>query len=317
MKKLLTNSVLFFVLWIVLNIVAHHTLSTPVLYGKYNSVTTKISKYNKFLLADSHGNSINQKDLDQLGIGNFSFDSDSYFDLLVKTNYLIEHASPDTLFITCDDHTLSKYRESWTNRQRSIHFSNYEYQKKYYRTSIFDFVYRKYIKYYLSLMDTKNSKIFKAYVESKLKGNSPTDYSNFSFGDLALEEQQKRSRERIETQYPNLESSELMAKCLDEIINLCAKNRIVLIGIKFPLSAPFIEALGANNYGADAVLKAKGIEILDLKMSMANNISLFRDQDHLNNLGSAQLPKLLLKEILLVQNSKTISGASGSNQIVQ
>ncbi len=271
----------------------YFTLSKPVLYNKYNTMDSKLLNYNKFLLADSHGNALQQKDLEPLGIGNLSYDSDSYFDLLVKTKYLLERAKVDTLFITCDDHTLSKYRESWTNRHRSVRYSEYDLHKKYYRSSYFDFLVLKYVRYFLPLMDTKNSKIFKLYMESRRKGELFNDFSDFSFATLSLEKQQERSLDRVKTHYPNNEPSEKMTKCLAEIISICDAKKVKLIGVKFPLSNSFLEALGSNGYGADCILLEKEIEIYDFKESFARNTHFFRDQDHVNKLGSNELAKLL------------------------
>jgi hypothetical protein len=142
-------------------------------------------------------------------------------------------------------------------------------------------------------MDTKNSKIFKLYMESRRKGEEFNDFSDFSFATLSIEKQQERSMDRVKTQYPNNEPSEKMTKCLAEIVSICEVKKVKLIGIKFPLSNSFLEALGSNGYGADSILREKEIEIYDFKKSFAMHTNYFRDQDHVNKLGSIELSKLL------------------------
>ena len=71
-----------------------------------------------------------QQDLNALGITNFSFDSESYFDVYNKLNYLIRNHSVETIYLCVDDHTLSHYRQYWTNGQHSIYFSDYQDYKR-------------------------------------------------------------------------------------------------------------------------------------------------------------------------------------------
>lgn len=297
MKKFLKNILLFIMAFLLMNVLAYFILAKPTIMKGYFLSHKHLSKYNSFLLADSHGKAIRQSDLDASGICNFSYDSDSYFDILVKVNYLIENYQIDTLYLTVDDHSLSQYRERWTNRRRSIYYAGYKHFNEFYKTSLPEFLFKKYVEFYTPLFSTGNAIVFRRYIESKISGKDLSNYENFDFSDEKHLQRLKRSRERIKIQYPSDQSSEFLQKCLAEIVSLCQKNNIEIIGIKFPLTSEFIDELGDKSYHAERFLREKGYSIIDLKHSLANHTSYFRDQDHLNHEGSKHFMQLIKEEL--------------------
>jgi hypothetical protein len=112
-----------------------------------------------------------------------------------------------------------------------------------------------------------------------------------------VEQRIRRSKQRIETQYPGQETSESLSNCLEEIISLCEREGIILIGVKYPLTREFYEELGERSYGADSIFMARHLPVYDFKPVFLDSISFFRDQDHLNLKGSALFAELLQKEI--------------------
>jgi len=297
MKKFLVNIVIFSLLLIGINILGYFFLSKNVIFKDYIIPVRELKSYNSLLLGDSHSNAIRQSDLEKPGIANFSFDGDSYFDILAKLDYLIPGYRPDTIYLCVDDHTLSKYREYWMNRDRSIYYAPFSLYRDYYNYSKVWFLYKKYGQLYLPFFNTKNSKLFGAYIKSRIHPVIEHDYTDFSFASLPEQNRIDRSVDRVETQFPSGESSGLLTRCLNEIIDDCMENGITLIGVKFPLTGEYLDALGSRSYHADTILEARGIPVWDFRSSLVNRDSLFRDQDHVNNTGSEIFVGLLEKKI--------------------
>lgn len=295
MKKFLFNLLFFGLIFLLVNGAAFFVLSKPTILKDYILSKKMLTKYRNFMVADSHGKAVRQLDLANVQICNFSYDSDSYFDMLVKVDYLIKNYKVDTLYLTVDDHTLSQYRERWTNRERSIYYSSFELQNKFYRMSLPEFLYKKYVGFYLPLFTTKNTKIFSKYIESRITRNELPNYENYDFSKVSTSVRLRRSKDRVKSQYPSGNSSEFLKDCLEEIIHLCQQKNIEIIGIKYPLTHEFIDELGDNSFHADQFLKENGYKVIDLKKSFANQISYFRDQDHLNYAGSKNFIYLMKK----------------------
>lgn len=291
-KKVLQNILLFAVLALLFNMMAYHFLAKPVLFGDYFLTKKELNKYSNYMMGDSHAGVIQQQDLNALNITNFAYDSESYFDVFNKLNYLIRRHKADTIYLCVDDHCLSPYRQYWTNYQRSIHFSDYQDYKRYYPTNAWQYLYGKYISIYLPLFDTGHSLILRKKLGVLLSGKEPRTFENYDFSEVPEERRIIRSRERIETQYPGQEASESLSNCLEEIISLCEQEDITLIGVKFPLTKEFYEELGNRSYGADSVFMANHLPVYDFKPVFQDSISFFRDQDHLNLKGSALFVEL-------------------------
>lgn len=283
--------------FLLLNVVAFFALSKPTVLKGYILAPKLLKKHHSFMVADSHGRTIQQSDLAELGICNFSYDSDSYFDMLVKIDHLLKNYRIDTLFLTVDDHALSKYREWWTNRERSIYYSSFELHKKFYHTPLPEFVFKKYMEYYLPLFSTKNAKLFNSYLDSKITGKAVPNYENYDFSKVPSEKRIERSIDRIKSQYPKEGDSDFLRRCLNEIIARCQQKNVEIIGIRYPLTREFIDELGDRNYRADSVLEVNGYKVIDLKNCFPDSIAYFRDQDHVNLTGSKEFVKRLKEQL--------------------
>ena len=118
MRKFIIKTIYFSFILIIINVILNH-------YGNniyLNNYKNYSSKFNSFLLADSHGLPLKNY-TEKNGVYNFSAGSDSYFDMKRKINFLLTQTKVDTIYITVDDHTLSPYREKTNNLDRSIYFS--------------------------------------------------------------------------------------------------------------------------------------------------------------------------------------------------
>jgi hypothetical protein len=260
----------------------------------------QIAEFRKILLSDSHGAVIKQEDLNEIGIYNFSYGSDNYRDMLFKI-YFLNKINPnlDTILITVDNHTLSKYRENFNNIDRSIFYldNNLDIPRLLKYSKIELLFLKSY--FFLPLFRTNNSKLFYAYIKSKLdfllqknKNNSLKEWSM-----LDAESKIKKCKERFLMQFSEREGSNMEMEALEEIIDYCNKNNIKIIGFKFPLSKQYLIMLNNVNYGADSILYKKNIPIIDLQDEFIEYDEYFSDQDHMNDFGSKEFCRILNRKL--------------------
>ena len=296
-SRVFRNCLLFAVLALAVNTLAFHFLAEPVLYKGYVLPKKQLRKYSNFLMGDSHAGVIRQQDLNKINTTNFAFNSESYFDVYNKLHYLTDHYQVDTVYLCVDNHTLSMYRQSWTNRSRSIYFSDIQHYKTYYNIAWRDYFLKKYLYFRFPLFDTSHSIILKEKISSTLRGEKPGNYDNYDFGEVPVERRVERSRQRINTQFPGDQPSALLTDCLNEIISLCESEDIVLVGVKFPLTKEFYDALGEKSYQADSLFRVHQLPVLDYSRVYLDTISYFRDQDHLNHTGSEKFVGLMKSDL--------------------
>lgn len=296
MKRFTANLLLFLTCGILINYITYIFIAKPVLYNDYYPSSHELNTYKCFLLSDSHGNAIGKKDLSKIGIYNFSFNSDSYTDMILKLNFLINNAKSKTIFITVDDHTLSPYRKQMNNRPRSIRFCNKSLYKQLYGGWYINYIFEKYINPYFPLLNTNNSKLFYSFIISFIKNDNKKKKAKRQFSDLTPERKIKDSRKRMEYQFPKNANSTISKEEIKQIVLLCKRNAITLLGIKFPITKDYIEALGEKSYNADVFLKKRGVKVFDFKNIFTNKDYLFSDVDHLNQIGSKQFTLQLTKK---------------------
>jgi len=296
-KRILRNCLLFVVLALLLNTLVYYVLAEPVLYKDYVLSKQQLGKHSNFLMGDSHAGVIRQQDLDRLNMTNFAYNSESFFDVYNKLHYLTDKFRVDTLYLCVDDHTLSMYRQSWTNRARSIFFSDFKHYAQYYNITRLDYFLKKYVYLRFPLFDTSHSKVLKEKIGYMLRGEKPRTYDNFNFAEIPVERRVERSKQRISTQYPSEEASALLQDCLDKIISHCEAEDIILIGVKFPLTKEFYQELGDRSYHADSMFMLHDLPVMDYSRVYLDSLSYFRDQDHLNHKGSEKFVRLLESDI--------------------
>ncbi|KFC22774.1 hypothetical protein [Epilithonimonas lactis] len=286
MKKFISNLFIFLMIVFLFNAVVF-VFANDNYYKGYKEFPNK--KYHSFIMADSHGMPLDQF-AEKFEVYNFSSNSDSYFDIKRKINYLIENRyKVKTIYITVDGHTLSPYRDANNNTDKSIIYTS-EITPNYIK--------EKYLKYYSPILQLKVNPLFRNYLEQKVENLvvGKKDVSNdIIWSKLSKKEQIKRSEERVAGQFPTKNRSQKLEKTLLEIIQLCKVNGIELIGIKFPASETYLKIVGKRNYGADQLFLSNGLKVIDYELSFINNDDYFGDQDHLNPKGGEAFVEKLLK----------------------
>ncbi|MDD2491219.1 MAG: hypothetical protein PHV12_03385 [Bacteroidales bacterium] len=253
----------------------------------FNDYYKHSTENNSYLLADSHGWYLG-KATERIGVTNFSYYSDSYIDTERKLNYLIGRGEIDTVYISADDHTLSPYRDFSNNEYKSV---KYEYTQGEYEIS--DFALYK-LQHYVVLFDPNIRAIISHFFNEqseRLLGfdKNVAEVDDLPWERLSEEERVSLSEERFSEQFPDMNGSDDLEESLLNIVELCEKNNITLIGIKFPLADEYSKLIGEQSYEADSILFANGIKIYDFRDIFHNDDSFFEDPDHINSKGALKL----------------------------
>ncbi|WP_152286635.1 hypothetical protein [Flavicella marina] len=294
MIKFIKQVLLFTLIIIIINMILNHYGNKIYLksYAKYSL------NYNSYILADSHGLGLGNN-FEKHGVYNFYGASDSYFDMKKKLNFLIKNTTVDTIYISVDDHTLSKYREKKNNLDRSVIYSTPQDYESY-----FQYLKDKLI-FNIVFLQPKKRTLLKKYFYSTLKNSNIKHNSNTSWSNKSLVEKLESSNGRFKGQFNSPTGSKNLKKTLFEIIDICRINNIELIGIKFPLSKTYLEILGDKSYGASDVFILKNLKIIDAKNRFINNDNFFLDQDHVNEKGGLELINFIRKSTLNISIDTT------------
>ena len=288
MKKFIYSISIFIILLVLMNFFLSMKID-ELYYNKYEEVDLNFETY---LLSDSHGDALGNL-TEKINVYNFSAGGDSYIDMNRKLHFLIKNSKIQRVLVSVDDHTLSKYREVMNNVDRSSVFLDWKIGDS--KEKLFKLIKNNYVKKYLTFFNIKGREVLKAYLNSKLRGKN-NHYRKWN--SLSLAEKIKLSNTRFNFQF-NHEKSELLTSSLFEIINLSKENNIELIGVKFPLSNEYCNAIGDNSFEADHVFESKKINVIDNKKIFSENQDFFNDQDHLNKKGSIAFIEILSNIILI------------------
>lgn len=285
MKAFLKNIGLFLLLLIGINVILY-VLIEHIYIKDYYKVDLNQKEY---LLADSHGYHVG--DLNETnGIYNLSQKGDSYEDLKRKLTFLIRNSEIERLYLSVDDHTLSPSREDSNNKELSVYFTQHQDFESY-----GSYINEKYLKRYVVYFNSKYSSILKHFFKNKLASMFSSAQEPVAWSKLSKEEKNTLSNERFNTYFTQKNQSKKLLSSLITIIDLCKKNNVELIGVKFPLTSSYNNVLGKNNFKADSLFNEKNLHVLDFKEAFLKQDSLFIDQDHLNTAGEKAFKKLLLK----------------------
>jgi hypothetical protein len=271
MIKFLKHTLIFLILLLMVNWTLKIILNN-IYFKEYQEVDLNSEIY---ILADSHGDALGEFRKDN--IYNFSAPSDSYLDMRIKLEYLIKHSKISTLIITVDNHTLSPYREESNNKDRSAYFTSSSNYPNY-----FDFVANKFLYPNLVILSPQYGTLIKRYILSLTRGEN----SNSSWLNKTEKERKTASLKRFEKQFEFEQNSPILREELMRILKLSKQNNLKLIGLKFPVSKDYDELQQTKNYGSDRIFRDRNIPVIEFEDFNINNITFFKDQDHLSKKGA-------------------------------
>lgn len=284
MKKFLLYILIFSISLLIINLIFKKILDR-IYFNEYYQVDLDKEIY---LLSDSHGDAIGS--FGNENIYNFSKGGDSYLDMKNKLNFLIKKTNVRTIIITADDHTLSPYRETSNNSDRSAFFKSREDF-----TNYVDFIKEKYFFPNVVLMEPKYGVLLNKYFKTFIL---PSFQAEKSWNMLSQSKKEQKSLERFEDQFDYAKSSPKLKKELLEIITISKENGIKIIGIKFPLSKQYNETMGVKSFYADSLLLNNKIKIYNFNNQNFEMDELFQDQDHLNDTGAKVFKKIFMDSII-------------------
>jgi len=249
--------------------------------------------YSEYLLADSHGTPLGDF-TENHDVHNFSGQSDSYLDMERKLKYLIRNTTVEKIYISVDDHTLSPTREDQNNLDRSAYYADKEDF-----LGFKEYIYEKYLRYYLVFLNDRYSLVIKNFIQNELFAFSKWGgvRSHSSWEDLSLVQQKEISQDRINNYFEMNYPSGKMSDSLKRIISLCKANNIELIGLRFPLTKTYVDLLNNESYEADSVFQVNNLPVADFDSLYLEQDSLFRDMDHLDRDGGKKFATLLFNSL--------------------
>ncbi|HRH34082.1 MAG TPA: hypothetical protein PKY12_03445 [Catalimonadaceae bacterium] len=274
-------------------------LISNIYLKEYGVEDDHLRKFDAFLFADSHGLPLG-RETENFGLFNFSSASDTYGDVFRKLNYLISHVKvPKLVVLTADDHTLSPYRDRVNNYDRSIAYADFGSS---YFTSFGRFEVEKHLRYYCPVLNPKDRDLIRLFAKGQFRKWTSNGTGSMDKNWAKIAAKKEESRLRADWQFPSKTPSELQKNHLINILNLCRKNGIQVIGIKFPLTQDYQKAIEGKNYKADSLILNGGGFAVDDFSAVQWPDSIFENQDHLNKLGGKKLNELLKEDLPDPQN---------------
>jgi hypothetical protein len=286
MKKFILFGAYFFGIFLAINCGFYFLTDKIYWQGYFQDID---NTHQSYLMADSHG--LPLKGLtEEYGVFNFATESDSYEDMYRKIKFAIHNNDVRNIVISVDDHTLSSYRESMNNLDRSIGYSDIDDYP-----DVYAMIKEKYIRHYVVLLNPKSRSMIRKYFESSVLDwlGQKHEHASFIWKALSDEDRQSRADGRVNQQFPDNKRSEQLTNSLIDIINLCIENQVTLIGIKLPLSQSYVTAIGSRGYKADSILQSKGLTVLDFSTLYSQSNEYFENQDHMNSKGGELFSKVL------------------------
>lgn len=282
MKLFLRRFVLFLIPLLLANVPAYRMVFDST-YGAYKP-PQNISRFKRFLLADSHGQVI-ENALEPYGICNLSSNSDNYADAYRKVAYLVRNGyDVKTVYLTADAHTLSAYRDDAANFYMSLYYyGDYNsYRHSAPHADPFTFAYAKWFRPYLPLLQTDNAYFINNYFMRRLKKVSvakPVSWDN-------VVDKDSLTKARVENQFRGGAKSAELKQRLEDVIELCRDYNIETVGLMFPVTQLYLEHLDTLSCHADSVFLKYGLRVVNMQESFATQDVYFKDQDHLNENGA-------------------------------
>lgn len=292
MRKFLLNTVLFLSIFLVCNTVVYF-FAQDFYHEEYNKVPEK--RFSTFIFADSYGLPLSEYSEDY-DVYNFAAASDSYFDIKRKLTYLIRNNYKiDKVYIGVDSHSLSPNREQMNNLDRSVCYAT----KEDFDNS-FDYFKDRYVRYYGAIFRPSVRTILRSYlfqnIPTILNNNQSNEAEKKNWSQLSNKEKNAQAEDLVEIQFPSDTKSETLEQTLKEIIALSKAYDFELVGVKFPLTESYTEAVDNASFGANRVFADYGLQVLDYRRMYLGKNEYFADPNHLNDTGGEIFTEILLSK---------------------
>lgn len=287
MNLFLSKTLRFLFLLVVFNLVIF--LPTNSFYNASYIKNVSGSGKSVFLLSDSHGHSLGNY-TEAYNVKNLSTPSDSYIDMYRKLRYICNTNSVEKIYLSVGDRLFTNYRDKNNNHERSIFLLNhYDYD------NTIEFLYEQYIKRFFIYPTSKQHSVFKNILLNKLRirnNSSKIDWRNLTSSERNFQASKRVNKFLFGTK------SKLQIQYLRNIIELCKKNNIELILIKFPLTKELRTNPRFVKFDFGHLPDLKSLNIIDYNKIYFNNDEFFKDQDHLNNIGAEKFSRILFSDEL-------------------
>lgn len=302
MKKFLKSLLYFLLLWCVVNFIVYRLIVYPEVYQEYEIrySDAELESFNKYIMADSRGwrltkgNPTVEAKLKANKTLNLSYGSDSYFDILFKLKYLLAKGiTLDTLYISADEHMISKYRLKANNRYRSIKMADYKTYSAFFKITRAEFVIRKYLLPYFPLIKPDNSKLIREYLYSKIRHDNRAK-NEIKWAMIPEKEKNARCHTRFDSHFPDNYFSVKLCNALKSIIQLARDNNIKVVGVKFPVAPNYLELLNHLPFHSLTVFNTYNVKVLDFQ-SIMDNDNYFSNQDHVNRIGALRVAEIMFE----------------------
>lgn len=292
MRKFILNSALFFGLLLVCNTVVYF-FAKDVYHDDYNVVPDK--NFNSFIFADSYGLALSDYGEDH-NLFNFAAASDSYFDIKRKITYLIHNGYEiNKVYIGVDNHSLSTNRERMNNLDRSVYYTTVKDFD-----NPFTYFKNRYLVYYGAIFRPSVRTLLRSYLfqeaRSLVKLAPKKGIGDLDWPRLPEEIKQKEAESIVALQFGSKERSRLLSETLTDIIALSKEHGFELVGVKFPVTEAYLNAMNNANFVADELFASHGIPVLNYKRKYLDKNELFADPNHLNDKGGQRFIKNILRE---------------------
>jgi hypothetical protein len=227
-------------------------------------------------------------------LADISYESESLFEIYVKLQTLIaEGHKPQYLVMQVDDHIFSAYRLVTNNEQDALYIAPLPLYNAVYGRSVSELKKEAVMLYPLADLQNRNMTVlllienfFKRGEQRRAASESETVWVNHTAA-----ERQRIGVERVASQFPaNQPLSPKLIETYRNIIGLCRKEGIRVVGVRYPLSDEFRAAVQTVDLSAAqrVFASAPPDTTLDYSALVLGHPELYFDSDHLNTAGSAQ-----------------------------
>ncbi len=279
-----------------------------VIINKENELHIQFNNYKKspinkiLFMGDSHV--VRSLDVSMIDSSNsLAFYGENNMMNYFKLNFCLNnHLSiPEYLVLPCDNLTFSKgFNEFRTNKYfyySLLSFKDVRFLNKNIFNAYYDFFKTKALPY-----------IDWQYALNKVNENRHKKANN-RFSDKSIIEQHNDARHVIQDElligdYKTSFYDENALLFLNKIIDLCKKNKIKLIFVKFPQTKVFLDETKlisdssfVKNRPSEKIILHESLPILNFEYLYVNNPELFFDSHHLNNIGKHHFTPIIKRSL--------------------